>query len=305
MKRHAPFLLCLLFIYSPLQAEEKVFIHKIIDTNLFQTDTGQLISLANIATISIHDPDLTRAKFAQAVLDKTKHLLESRPCTIEQLCLCDSVIIVLMWQSALVGNKSINGHYLQKGWGFFKENPGHANLDEFRSRAERARIARIGVYDERNVPVEWTMLPNAFWFSAGIGFSGDGRYKRRKQSMANLGAVLSYRHRYFYGDAGGYLCMNSVTRIQSLYSTLGVNFHDRIGELMISVGPSFSRWSHDTESTRGIVKSDPEYGALAKIQALIHTQRLLGMGITIAGEFKNDWVTYSMTFFLCWGEWNY
>ena len=69
--------LIFMFIFSFVvntigQVKEPVKIIQILDTNLFKSADGKIISLANVKTISIDDQDSLRQKFAYKVYSFAK-----------------------------------------------------------------------------------------------------------------------------------------------------------------------------------------------------------------------------------------
>jgi hypothetical protein len=305
MKIFTHFFIMFLFPFA-LLAKESVRISEILDTNLFLTDTGRFISLANVETISIRDEDSLRAEFAHTVFAGAVKMLNGKQCEIEQITLRDSVEIVLMWAPVIVGKKLVNGFYLEKGWGFFKETPANRSLEEFRWRAQRAKAAQIGMYTEK-AKEQPLLLPDAFWLSGGIGTSKAAKTGRRYyMDYLNINASIAFRHQLWMGDVGVNEHGTDCHSIRTFYLTFGASSHNRVGELTAAIGPSLSRWTYNTESEQfGTVHSDDLIGAMIKVQAFVHAPHLIGFGFELSANFNTDQTTYLMSINLHWGEWNF
>ena len=285
----------------------QVVIVAVPDGDKVVTAEGDTLRLANVQAISINDPDSLRAEFARTVIADVTKMLSGNRVEIEPLTMQDSAQVVLMWLCSTLGKKSVNAHYLEKGWGFFKETPAHGSLGEFRWRAQRAEAAKVGVYAE-NAKEQPPLLPDAFWLSGGIGFSRLGRSGGRYENFLThyaLNGSMAFRHQLWMGDIGAHLHVTCCHETRTFYTTFGVSSHNRDGEFTAAVGPSLSRWTYNTESEFGTVHSDDLIGAMVKVQAFVHAHRLIGMGIELSANFNSDQTAYLMSFNLYWGEWNF
>ena len=97
-----------LFVCSILLAKEQVKIIQILDTNLFKTEDGKIISLANVGTISIEDPDSFKQKFAFKVFDYAKKTLLDKEFLAEFVNDGDSIRKAHLWKKYLLLYDSVN-----------------------------------------------------------------------------------------------------------------------------------------------------------------------------------------------------
>jgi hypothetical protein len=294
--------------FSSAYAKETVVIVAVPEGDKVVTADGDTLVLANVQTVSINDPDSLRAEFARTVIADAAKILNGKQVEIEPITMLDSAQVVLVWLPSTLGKKSVNAHYLEKGWGFLKEMPAHRSLEEFRWYAQRAEAAKVGVYAEK-AETQKPLLPNALWLSGGIGFSRSGRpgglWEDYYTEFA-LNGSIAFRHKLFIGDIGANLIYSSdYGGTRTYYLTFGMSAHNRTGEFTAAIGPSLSRWIYNTESERGTIHSDAFWGGMIKMQTFVHAPHSIGMGIELSANFNSDQTTYMMSFNLYSGVWNF
>lgn len=189
-------------LFSSAYGKETVVIVAVPEGDKVVTADGDTLVLANVQAVSVNDPDSLRAEFARTVITDAAKMLNGKQVEIELITMQDSAPVVLMWLPTTLSKKSVNAHFLEKGWGFFKETPAHRSLEEFRWRARRAEAAKVGVYTEK-AKTRPPLLPDAFWLSGGIGGSNAKRTGRQYyRDYLNLNASMAFRHKLWMGDIG-------------------------------------------------------------------------------------------------------
>src|SRR4030067_3046905 len=103
----------------PCLKGQELRIEKILDSNLFETADSTLISLANVKTISINDPDSLKREFAEKTIKYGKEHLLGRSFIAERVSKTDSVLFVHLFKELPFTRLSINKEYLLKGYGYF------------------------------------------------------------------------------------------------------------------------------------------------------------------------------------------
>jgi len=108
---------------SILAAIEPIKITQVLDTNQFKTEDGKIISLANVSTFSIQDPDSFKQKFAFKVYKYAQKNLIDKELLNEFVSENDSIKKVHLWKKRLIFLSSVNESYLDYGFGYFDPEP--------------------------------------------------------------------------------------------------------------------------------------------------------------------------------------
>ena len=217
----------LLLLCSLIFAEETVKIKVIHDTNLFETQDGQLISLSNVQTISISDSDSYRQRFAVRVHKQIKDLLLYRFIIVESTGNQDSIMLTHLWRRLPLGRESINTMFLTKGWGKFIPAQESGYALEYESAYVSAVRQKIGMHNPRQFRAAYRPS-NAIWFSGGMGFGNADDHRRSghwKTDCFALDASLNVRKKWLVWTCGYNLSapygLGSPHSMRTLYGLAG------------------------------------------------------------------------------------
>ncbi|MBC8183807.1 hypothetical protein H8E88_22165 [candidate division KSB1 bacterium] len=292
------------FLCFILQAKEPVRIIQILDTNLFKTADGKIISLANVKTISIQDPDSLRQKFTFKVYGFAEKSLINKVLFMEVATENDSVLIVHLWDEML---ESVNKKILQNGYGYFDPEPDGKYQRKYEIASQNAKDIELRIYNAELFRPQKPLKPNAIWLTKGIGI-GKTKSARTNRITGSFSLETSFyfRRKWFVALIGsqtaGWEFHNWIT---SSYICVGKAFYDRYGDIILTIGVSRNQWEYDTESERGIIKSDYYYGAQLKIQSSIHLPQLFGAGLSISCNYTKETSYFIMSANLSFGFWNF
>jgi hypothetical protein len=289
-KAFLAFLAALLFLsHAPIFCAQYVRIAKIIDSNLFQTTDSILISLANVNTISITDPDSLKREFAKKTIKYGKDHLLGRSFIAERAGMADSVIFVHLFEELLFARLSINKAYLRKGFGYFLPEPGSRYFKEYQRAVEEAERKGLGVYDQNNFIAHGPFIANAFWLSAGLGaaldekglFIGDlSAHSRKKNLLLNGG--FQVLDSFYEGEL-----------MKSFYLLAGFSRYSQLLDFIISAGPNLGY-------------SGPTFypGVRAEVETHMHLPMILGLGIKMSMTITNKFHYIAITLNPSLGAWN-
>jgi len=183
-----------LFLCSIVQAKEPVKIIQILDTNLFKTANGKIISLANVRTISIQDPDSFKQKFAIKVYRFAEKTLVDKVLFMEVATENDSVLIVHLWDELL---ESVNRKFLQMGYGYFDPKPDSKYFRKYEIAADNAKRNELGIHNAELFFPKIHLKPNALWISTGLGIGLYYKQRAKRDSDCFLfDASIQYRRRW-------------------------------------------------------------------------------------------------------------
>jgi len=162
-----------------VQAKEPVRITQILDTNLFKTADGKIISLANVKIISIQDPDSLRQRFAFRVYSFAEKSLINKVLFLEVATENDSVLIVHLWDELF---ESVNRKFLQMGYGYFDPKPDSKYFRKYEIAADNAKRNELGIYNAELFCPKTPLKPNAFWIGCGLGINKAYNHSRNWDS---------------------------------------------------------------------------------------------------------------------------
>ena len=107
------------FFFKSALCSEPIKIKHIRDAKLFETGDGRLISLSNVETFSIFDTDSLKKRMAKNVLRYAQQSLLNRSLILEFQYQADSIINVHLFEKVGLSRRSINQHYLKRGFGYY------------------------------------------------------------------------------------------------------------------------------------------------------------------------------------------
>jgi len=293
--------------YGFLPESQKVRIIYINDTNQFQIQDSTAISLANIRTYSIYDPDSLKRKFAsKAYRNTTRHLLDHQ-FQMETTGLSDSVAQVHLFRNILFIKQSLNERFLQLGFGFFNPEPESKYTKQYRRASNEAKRKNLGVYDKK----QFTTIPpfkyNALWCNLGIGTGMT--WEKRFGKIDNGGAFfcnLSLHTRLngtvlSFGYEGIYL--NECNTQSGYFLTAGLSHYGRWQDLICSTGISINRAAYQDDMSDYSWISDPFLGLPLKFQMLFHFPAGLGAGFSLDMNINKHASYLIVTFNVSLGVW--
>jgi hypothetical protein len=290
-------------------AEETVKIKLIHDTNLFETQDGQFISLSNVQTISINDSDSFRQRFALRVHKDVKDLLLHRSFIVENSDQQDSITLTHLWRRLPLGRESINEKFLTHGWGMFIPAPESDYAADYARANVTAIRQKVGMHNPRLFRAA-IRPPKAIWFSGGLGFGNGIDHRRRDYRITGsfaLDTSLNVRKQWLVWTGGYNLSapygLGSPHSLKAGYLLAGKSFYHEVVELVFSIGANLNKWWYDTESEYGIVRSKWYPGFQFKIQGLAHILTPLGIGVTFDGNINKDFNTYILSLNIIFGDW--
>ena len=304
---------CVLFLLlfcTSVRANERIVISEVRDTNLFLTEQGQRISLANVQTISIADPDSFRQQFAFEALKKVEKRLLNHSYVMEIKQHQDSLSLVHLWQPLPLGRQSINKEFLSKGWGSFVPLPPNNWTREYEKAAITAQAKKYGLHNpDRFKPV---ILPTAaIWIHGGLGIGVATDHRRSGHSNTDcflLDTSLNIRRNWFVWTGGHAFSapygLGSVHQMRTWYMLAGKSFYGKHTEAVLSIGPNMNKWQYNTESERGTVTSNWLPGAHVKLQILAHLPVLMGFGLSFDMNLNKDISYYIVSLNLILGGWS-
>ncbi len=195
------------FLLGPARAEQPCKIISVKDTNLFLTKDSLLISLANVETPSLHDPDSLRRKMAQRYFIKIEKLLLSNSFMMETASRDHDTAQVHLFKRLSVGGQSINKFFLREGWGVFNPNPASEYSKDYEREAQAS--AWNGRGTDSDSATAKAGAKGALWFSAGLGASTDNAlllfgttdwavHLRFKRLLLTAGRIRHSHEKQFY-----------------------------------------------------------------------------------------------------------
>jgi hypothetical protein len=157
---------CLLI--SPVFAETAKIV-EIIDTNLFRTETNELVSLANLKTISIHDPDSSNIQLAKMTMKYLSQHLLYKIVKIE--CVEKDTISLVDIQIVrnVLQDVSLSFEMLRFGYGRLVEEPQRKRVKSYKNAESYARIHHLGAYKIRGHEPRLPAAKNAVWLQGSLG----------------------------------------------------------------------------------------------------------------------------------------
>ena len=287
-----------------VQAKDPVKIVQILDTNLFKTADGKIISLANVRTISIQDPDSFKQKFAFKIYGFAEKSLVNKVLFLEVATEHDSVLIIHLWDELL---ESVNRKFLQMGYGYFDPKPDSKYFGKYEIAADNAKRNELGIHNAELFCPKIPLKPNAFWISAGLGINKSYNYSKNWNSDGFAFELTGQIRRKLYIVSFGkqYVGLDEVTSLNSQHIMLGKSFYDRLGEAVLLIGINRNQWRHCTESEYGIIRSDYYYGLQFKAQAFVHLPQIIGFGLGFSANINREISYYILSVNVNIGLWNF
>lgn len=290
----------------PTFAAEKVHIVKIVDANRFVTADSLTISLSNVACFSIADADSFKKAFAKMVLLNAEKMLSGRELLAEVQSRNDSLILVHLWEKGgILGKRSLNEIWLVNGWGWYEEMPSSRYSKNYQWAARQAERGFRGIHDETLLRKPRPAIAG-MWLSLGFGM---GEYKDAGpywDDLMMLGLGLHLREKKLVLSGGiQWIYLGEASAAGGYYLLAGRSFYGEGAEMAVSMGGSISRWSYDTESSRGTIRSKPYPGLQAKVQLLGHFRQALGIGLDLDANLNKEKSWYALSLHLILGAWEY
>lgn len=284
---------------------EKLKITNVIDTNLFESDIGKPISLADVFTISIKQTDPLKNKFAQQVMKYARQNLIDVNFLYEPALQTDSVLYVYLWRKLPFGRASINRDYLREGFGYFSGNKNCPYYKEFEAAAMEAAFFQHGLYNQSQIMPKKPYLSNAIWISAGLGV---GRwYIMHKKTIADLlmfDLAGHFRTNWLTFTGGNQLVYPwSCSYQRTFYLLAGRAFYRKFFDKIISVGININQYQYDTESERGTIKSDFFVGTHFELELLNHAPHVFGLGIKLTANWNQKYSYIILSLNPSFGSW--
>jgi len=186
------------FDFLSLHAQE-VKIVKVLDSNLFETKSGQRIRLANVLTPSISDSNKKLALFAMSIKKYAEEQFLGRPL-IMKIARTDSgksePIPVHLFQKFMMKTVCYNKLYLERGYGKFIEEADTTYRAEYLAAQEKAKRKKRGIWSEKLYLPE---TPKIYAYSLMIGFGNyhslNGFYKEVLLTSEPIGNTKGLRLR--------------------------------------------------------------------------------------------------------------
>jgi hypothetical protein len=297
-------LFLVMFFCLTLQAKEPVKIIQILDTNLFKTADGKIISLANLQTISIENPDSLKRNFALKVYRYAEKSLINKVLFVEVATKNDSVVVVHLWDELM---ESVNRKFLHEGYGYFTPEPKSKYLKKYENAYRNAKEIEVGIYNIKLLRSKGPIKPNAFWltfdFGVGRAYHNDHSIKSvcySRNTSIQLRKSLLVCSLGFQGTAP-----YEEASIHTYYCTIGRSFYDRRGEAIILIGANINQYRYYTCGEPGLKKSKHYFGVILRTQFLVHLPKLIGFGIGFNANIntKISYVMFSVNINI--GEWNF
>lgn len=150
---------------------------KIVDSNLFQTEDGEFIRLANVTTPSIHDSNLVKHKFAAYIIKYAQKKLLSVDLHVEKVQMLmpvKSPQSVHLFYKFAIRTQWFNKIYLEKGFGKFTSTDDSLYFKKYKKAAQIAKKKKRGVWNTQLYKREYQTY--SIGFDLGMStknYSGD------------------------------------------------------------------------------------------------------------------------------------
>ena len=151
-------ILCPTLVFAELV---KVKIVEIVDCNLFRTNDGAMIKLANIESPSISGNDSIKPSIKRKILKYAKTNMINFRLYMEIVDSTQEIYKAHLFRKDGLSMLSFNEQYLKMGYGAYIEYPISTYSNRYAECADAAIKKRIGIYDDR--PEDYSITRNSIW----------------------------------------------------------------------------------------------------------------------------------------------
>jgi hypothetical protein len=210
----------------------------------------------------------------------------------------DSVLYVYLWRKLPFGRASINRDYLREGFGYFSENKNCPYFEEFEAAAKEAEFFQHGLYNQSRIMPNKPYFSNAIWISAGLGVGRWYDEQQRYHSACILFDISGHFRKNWLAFSGGKQIVSpwSIHSLYSYYFQTGKSSYQKYFDATFSVGININQYYQNTESERGIIKSDKFIGAHFEAEFLPHFCHVFGLGFKVTANLnqKYSYIIFSI-----------
>ena len=195
-------------------------VHKVIDSNLFLTSSGDSIRLIGLCAPSVHSRDIRKKILAQKIKNFAREKLTNSRCRLVPMDTSQTgTILVMAYEQFLLQKRNLNVEFLKQGFARYCPHPAIKDSTSFVKAQQEAKMNQRGIWALEKYRPKLKNKFHYFKISGGIlGFHLSGDY--RDDALLPLVSIGSH-----YGDllkfqAGQHHYLTLAAQVNALWAVI-------------------------------------------------------------------------------------